>query len=299
MSPTDLKSGNTEITVYPEDNDADVTVSRHGALVQPFPGRLMVREVLVVNNPGDGLVGGEANPFQLDLPENLERIIPGPSMAGPEDLQSSGESYRYMKMFPPGETVLGFFYMISPSGNNYSLERTIRHPTSRLVYSVPQTDALTLEATGLSRRRVDRRRGEGKSLLFSGQNLSVGDTVSLQFSGLSDLSASGMMGQGGSSTPGSDTTDDPFDRPSTFSQIAWPLWLSIGFSLLIFIGSYTYVQYRLSDLPEDSLDTDFLVKELAQLDQEFEDGAIDEPYYKRTRRRWKDYLKELENDEST
>jgi hypothetical protein len=258
----------------------------------------MVREFVVLRNDGKGLAGGNQQPLMFDLPDDLSRVIPGPGMSGSEDLQPEGDQYRYQRKVAPGETIIGFFYMLRGSGDRYELTRRITMPTEQLVFSVPQYDALTVNPSGLREMEDGGSQKSGQNAnIYGASGLTDGDTVGLTFTGLEDVSP--MQGKKGKGRVQKGTDDAPTDRPSSFRNVSWPLMLGIGFSLLIFVGSYSYVQYRLGNRPEGSVESEFLVQELARLDQEFEDGAVDEPYYKRTRRRWKEKLQETENDESS
>lgn len=299
VSSEELEEGSLELTVHPADPSANVSVRRHGVLAQPFPGRLMFREFIVLHNDGDGLAGGENQPIRMNLPEDLSRVIPGPGMAGSEDLRTVDGNREYRRMIPPGESTLGFFYMISSSEDRYDVTRRITLPTDQLVFSVPKYDQLTVETEGLNRRTGSEKGPMAESWLYSAQDLEPGDSVKLSFEGLSDIAP--MKGKKGSKKGSGETTvEEPDDRrPSTFRTVSWPLVFGIGLSLLIFVASYGYVQYRLRDREVAGVNGEFLVQEIARLDQEYEDGAVDEPFYKRTRRRWKQKLEEIEDDESS
>lgn len=301
VSLDELSEGSVRVTVYSDDPSAEVTVDRHGMLVQPFPGRVMIREFLVLRNDGDGLAGGDQS-LTFDLPDDLSRIIPGPGMSGSEDLQQEGNEYRYQKKIAPGETIVGFFYMLESPGDRYELTRRMTIPTERIVFSVPKYDALTVEPSGLQKMGGGPDTKSGRDAdIYGARDLRTGDTIGLTFTGLDDVSpmqGKKAKGKSGGRT-GRDQAEENNTRPSSFRNVSWPLMLGIGFSLLIFIGSYAYVQYRLQERSEESVESEFLVQELARLDQEFEDGAVDEPFYKRTRRRWKKKLQESESDESS
>jgi hypothetical protein len=260
----------------------------------------MVREFLVLRNDADGLAGGE-QPLTFNLPDDLSRIIPGPGMSGSEDLQKEGNRYRYQKKIAPGETIVGFFYMLQSPGNQYELTRRMTLPTERILFSVPKYEALTVEPSGLQKMEGGPDVKSGRDAdIYGTRDLRSGDTIGLTFSGLDDVSPmQGKKGKGKVKGQTSDGSTENTTRPSSFRNVSWPLMMGIGFSLLIFVGSYVYVQYRLGEQLVDSVESDFLVQELARLDQEFEDGAVDEPFYKRTRRRWKKKLQETESDESS
>lgn len=298
VTPQEIKNGTVDLVVYPSDPDAEVTVGEHGVLVQPFPRRVMIREFVVLKNNGDGLSGGENNPIEFDLPSEVERIIPGRSMADREDLVREETNFRYRKLVPPGETVLGFFYMINVSDDTYRLDRTVRLPTERILYRIPEYDSLNVQAQGLERASVGKQsKKSSPSSQFMASNLDVGDEVSLTFEGLNQISPKSGM-DSSRAKESQKKNDDPLDRPSTFSSVSWPLMIGIGFSLFIFVVSYGYVQYRLAGSTESGISEEFLLDEIARLDQEYDDGAIPEAYYKRTRRRLKSRVEELDSDES-
>lgn len=301
VSKQELSGGTIPLTVYPDGENVDLEVSRHGILVQPFPKRLMVREYVVFRNNSQSMAGGKDNPIEFKLPEGMQRVIPGPGMGKASELTKEGDVYRYHNLVPPGESMVGFFYMIKPGSNTYTLERTVTVPTGKLAVRIPSYEKLTVTTEQLQKVQRPDKSGKAPSghapQIYRADNLESGETIRITFEGLNEISVPGGMGKSGSKSGPPAGDDGGMSRPSSFSNVSWPLILGIGFSVLIFVGSYGYVQYKLSQGPVAGVGADFLIREIANLDQEFEDGAIDEAYYKRTRRRWKQKAEELDDDE--
>lgn len=302
VSRDELSQGTITLTVYPTGDNSELEISRHGILLQPFPKRLMVREYIVFRNNGKTMAGGPDNPVTFDLPEGMDRLIPGPGLGSSDEMSADGGKYRYQNLVPPGESMVGFFYMIRPESNRFTFRRSPSLPTQRFAVRVPSFEKLNITTDGLqkSKRSGNSRAGPGghTATIYSTENLMPDESIRLTFEGLNEISAPGSM-QGGQGESPSDRGGGMTDRPSSFSNVSWPLILGIGFSVAIFVASYGYVQYKLSQGSPAGVGEDFLVREIATLDQEYDDGAIDEAFYKRTRRRWKQKAEELSDNESS
>lgn len=301
---SEIKSGSIRVDVYPMGDNSDLTIAQHGILIQPLPGRIMVREVLTFNNESERMAGGVDNPLKLDLPDEVESVIPGPGMGSRNDLLQKGDRRHYRLLIPPGRSQLGYFYMIRTDADQFSMDRTVTRKTSQLVASIQSFESIDVSVEGLKKGNPPPRKSKKsgpKPVRFTGGDLSQGEKFSIRIDGLKDMKMSdAKKSKSRPDRTGSKSTSPETDRrPSSISTLNWPLILSIGFSFLIFVSAYGFVQYKLSGESDNgSLSRSFLLEEIARLDQEFDDGAIDEPYYKRTRRRWKKRAQETdESDE--
>lgn len=296
-----LEAGTVRVPVYPPGNNRNLSVDHHEVRVQPFPGRLMFREYVVFRNASRRMAGGREDPVTLDLPEGLEGMNTGPGLGSEADLVRRNGRYEYRLMLPPGRSILGFYYMLRTDEDPFSLTRRLTLPTRKLVYVMPSPPGLEVDVEGLSRSDTGGRAGRG-GLRLTGEGLPADHRVRLRWSGLSDLDPSRMRGPSRSTPDGEDRAAGDRERdggvaPSSLGSVSWPVLLGIGISLVVFAGSYGYVQYRLGNLSPEG-DSGFLINEIARLDQEYEDGAIPEAYYRRTRRRWKKQAREALDDES-
>ncbi len=297
-----LESGTLRVPVYPPGDSENLSVLHHEVMVQPFPGRLMFREYIVFRNASRRMAGGSADPVTLDLPEGIEGVNTGPGLGSPADLVRRDGRHEYRLMLPPGRSIIGFYYMLRSDENAPSVTRRLTLPTRQLVYSIPSPPGLEVRAEGLSRSDTSGRSGGRRTVRLTGEDLESGHRVQLSFKGLSEVDPSAMRGpsrgdRGEQTRPAQERDRDEGVAPSSLGAVSWPVLLGIGISLVVFAGSYGYVQYRLGNLSTGGR-SDFLVDEIARLDQEYEDGAIPEAYYRRTRRRWKKRAREVLDDES-
>ncbi|MFB6226744.1 MAG: hypothetical protein ABEH89_00270 [bacterium] len=302
VSSEELSRGTIDLTIYPHGDNSELTIKRHGILVQPFPKRMMSREYVVLKNSSQAMAGGPENPITFELPDGIQRIIPGPGMGKADEMKSKGGTYKYTNLIPPGETMIGFFYMIRPGSGSFTLNRSISLPTGAFAVRVPSYDNLNITTDDLKKAPAKSGRGEQPSghapEIYRTRNLQPGDSIKISFEGLDEITPPGQMRGGSSENPGSSGVKESSSRPSSFSNVSWPLVLGIAFSVMIFVGSYGYVQYKLAQAPASGVSEDFVIREIANLDQEYDDGAIDEAFYKRTRRRWKQKAEEISGDES-
>lgn len=303
VRPGELRNGIVELQIHEKGPSDSLRVQEHSVLVQPFPNRMMIREVVVFRNPTDHRVGGEDSPVEIDLPEGATRFNPGPGFGTDADYRLEDGKLTYNVQLAPGRSIIGFFYLVMPEGNQYTMVRRPSWPTDRFIVNTMTGDSVSVSTEGF--RSVTNPRGRapsGRADQYVAESVSVGQQLSLTWNGLNNMSPPGSMGDG--ATPpmaegptGEQATSDnqTEQRPSSLSSVSWPVFIGIGISLLVFAGSYGYVQFHLKEL-DPGLGEEFLIEEIARLDQEFEDGAIDEAYYNRTRRRWKSKAHEMRDD---
>lgn len=293
VSPGELESGTINLEVHPQTNQGEPQLEEHNMLVQPFPKRMMVREILVIRNSTNARIGGNQQPLQIPLPEGAQRFNPGPGFGSESDYQFRDGQLRYRVSLAPGRTVVGFFYIISTDDDPYTMLREIAYPTGRFVLNTMTGEQVSVDVTGLESVGSGTAQSRSESRQFVGENFSPGDRVKVVWEGLEDMEmpamGPGMESPGSppssSASPSTPPLNSETSRPSSFSSVSWPVFLGIGISLLIFAGAYGYVQFSVRQR-QDGIE-EFLIEEIARLDQEFEDGAIEKPYYRRTRRRWK------------
>lgn len=292
-----LDAGTVRVPVHPPGDNRNLSVIQHQVMVQPFPGRLMFREYIVFRNGSRRMAGGSENPVTLDLPHDLKGVNTGPGLGSEADLVRRDGLYAYRLMLPPGRSILGFYYMLRADRDPFSLTRRLTLPTRKLVYKMPSPPGLEVSVEGLNRTDTAERAGGG-GLRLTGENLEPDHRVRLRWSGLSDLDPARMRGPSREPEEGRTVEEGGGGlAPSSLGSVSWPVLLGIGISLVVFAGSYGYVQYRVGNLSAGE-GSGFLVDEIARLDQEYEDGAIPEAYYRRTRRRWKKQAREALDDES-
>lgn len=299
IRPQQLQQNKIELTVHPLGPTRGLTVEEHSVLVQPFPRRMMVREIVVFQNPTQHRVGGPENPVKISLPEGATRFNPGPGFGPQTDYQLDDGTLRYRVSLAPGRTIIGFFYMVTTEEDPYRMQREVVHPTRRFILNTMIGDSVTVKASGLQEIE-SASGGPARSRQYIAENLSAGDQFSMTWSGLQEMELPSMgtpgpPGNGSPNAPDQATkTGDEQPRPNSFSSVSWPVFLGIGISFLMFAGAYGYVQFSVRQQGEGDLT--FLVEEIARLDQEYEDGAIEKPYYRRTRRRWKNKARELDEN---
>ncbi|MFB6356898.1 MAG: hypothetical protein ABEJ65_10335 [bacterium] len=290
-----LRQGSTTVSVYSVGTSKGIKMAQRRMLLQPFPKRLMVRDMVVVENQSQSFVGGSDDPFVVDLPGVPDGVRPGPGISGKADWSLSDSLLKYQPYLKPGRNLLGFSYMIRTK-DSLEWKYSPSHSLASIQISIPEMDGLTIETEGF-KRQSSGKSGKRSMVQLQAKNISPDDQLQIQLKGLNNLSMKkGPMAS--SKRPGSSTDQKSSStgRPSSTDSTNWAVIVSIVFSLLVFVTAYGYVQWQLGETSE-VLDRSFVLEEIARLDQEFEDNAIDEPYYKRTRRRWKKAIDTPDSDE--
>ncbi len=297
VAPSELEQEVVVVGVGEETGSENLSVETHFTILQPFPARVMVREMILLRNESDGPV--PAGEVGFEMLGSTERVRPGQGFRDESDFTVEEDRLTYRLQVGPGITVLEWFYMI-PAEDVQNLERTLTYPTAELQVQVPPVEGVEVEFENLSRTESDRQ-----GTMLTSQNLQPGDRYSVTLSGLSEMELPGMGSgneqppggsarQPGPPEPGTQAPDEPWhpggqSEPATTGR--WPMLLSILFSLLVFAGSYAYVRYHLNR-SSNAVEADFVIEEIARLDRAAEEGLIPEEFHQRTRERWKSSVRE-------
>lgn len=283
LSAEELKNERYRLTVPPFRKQVDVNVREHDVVIQPHRGQLIVREILVLDNPSESLTGGDDS-LWVDLPDGSYQVTPGMGVSGRDELDTHPKGLSYTPLIPPGETQIGFFYLIPFQGNRYQLTKEVPVPTRRLAFAVPTTKGLTVR----SKRLKELNRDNNRNRLFVRSNMAGGEKVKFSLEGIGKVNMT--RGEGPAAPTGQpEGAEGPQRKQSpAWSNVNNLILLAVLVILLLFAGGYIYVLYRPD--PDSSAESDrsFFIEEIARLDQLYEDDRIPEEYYENTRRRWKE-----------
>lgn len=303
ITPREVEQGVVTVTVGAGQSEGPIQVETHHQVIQPFPARIMVREMVFLRNESDQPISGDQ--VRFEIPDGVDQVHVGQGFRGSEDLVRDGNTIGPEMDISPEVTALEWFYAV-PAGNETQIGRTLNLPTAELQVRVPEMDGLELDYENLEPGESPDS-GQQNMTLLEARDLSEGSTYALTLSGLDDLDMSGMgpMANQGGDAPSDGASGPPGGGPSGPSGeppqadwhpgqqggqdtggLNWPLILGVVFSLLVFVGSYAYVRFTLGEA-KPAVDRDFVIEEIARLDEARENDVIPEEYYEETRDRLK------------
>lgn len=255
----------TTLTVYDSTNsDKAVNITAAHTIIYLGDGNLEVVEYLVFNNASDrSYIGsgeitttGSRRTLKLPLPIKVAELKYGGDLVSRYVLQDANGLFDTMVVLP-GEKLIAYSYKVDYSSGAYKFSRKIDYPVT--VYS--------FLVEGESTRVTSERLAAGTPMTLegvkfntlSGNNLAAGDTVDVRLSGL----------------------------PQTSNQLAI-IWVVLVLIVLVVGGSFIYLKKKKSlqavsiDGRPDQLKQRLLL-ELADLDDDFEDGRIEKDTYAKLR----------------
>lgn len=283
--PMPLPEGATnltlEVAVYEKTNATNaVQVERQHVFFDTASGGLMVGEIYILSNLGDRTIAGShgddapISPLQFSLPENAASV----TFEGGEDGRFLRTPDGFVDTAPlrPGEgsgQVVVRYVLPYEDGMSYTL--TPSWPTNGINFLVPQGVGLTISGDGLLDEGL-RDMGDGRQVaVFSHEGLTAGDSMALTLTGALALPAN---------VPAV-TAITPAPAPGADRNV-----LAVGAAVLglALIGS-GYWWYRQpgkdAEGSEPDIAFDDLVRQIAQLDANYDLGHVAEPVYSQERAR--------------
>lgn len=296
--PIDLANGTdfaSDVTIYETTtDDKALKVVRSHLIVEMGVGQLEVTELIVLHNSGDRTyVGGE------EVVPNRRATARVPLPAGASDVSfasedlaaamvRTGQGFVDTRPIIPGQQQYVLSYALPCEGSTYNLTKPIAYPTAAIDVLV---DAPGAEVSAPNLDRLGVRQAEGRSYQhLSGQSLPAGTDLTIRFTGLGQPSAALASRQGSKEAAGR-------------SQSPW--WLSLA-PLLAAVALAPMVVMRLRQ-PEPEpwplprrrtasavqAERDRLLAAIADLDEQYEAGQLEEGAYRKQRQAVKDELTNL------
>jgi hypothetical protein len=266
----------TKIKVWPTSSDPrTVVVARDDLFVRPSGGDLSVIESVTVANLTRFAYIGRANSssgpraslgFALPASSECRPQECGIVASDPIDIPTIlRRSYGFAATvaIPPGRTQITYSYRAGGSGGSFDLSRTALYPTAQ--FSVYATEPLELES--------DRLRPDGER--------TIGGETYRVWSSRQGIDAGNQIGAVAVAQAGASAT----------------LIAGVAVALVVAVGAISYALWRrrrAAPIPAGSkpASRDQLLRRIAELDLEFEAGALEAERYAAERSRLKELLAE-------
>ncbi len=264
-----------ELTVYDSTmSDEAISVVNAHTVIYVGQGSLKVEEFFLIANMSDrNYIGsGEvtANGKRKTLSFPLPTLVSDFQYSG--DLMTSyilPDENGFIDTMPvlPGSKQIVYSYQVNYNSSTYTLSRTVYHPTLKYNLLV-QGESVVVDSDQLTKEGI-MNLGGALFTNLSGSNLEPGDIIIAQLSGLPTASKS-------------------------------PILLWVGLALVLLSGGAGAAYLMRRKTPQPSLVDNRLVQrqqrllsDIAQLDDDFESGMINEEFYRRLRTEKKAELAQL------
>ena len=260
LIPFSLSGNSEEIT----ENKADITIESQHIVIETIDGELIVTDAVLLNIYN---IGNLDETISLSIPEgftNLELL----SGLNEDSLIKEKGRIRDTRKIQEGKRQIAFRYKLRIKGDTYHLPLNIYYDT-RVFYLLVKNLELNISGEHLfDEGLLDM--GKGKYHAFSVESLKKGEKTEISIYGL------GRQG-----------------RRQKILVIAVPLFI-----VLIILVIYILKKGKSEELiptPSDALieKKKTLISTLANLDEEFENGEIDESTYMELRKEYKEKLKKI------
>lgn len=260
----------------PTFEENDLAVVEGHMIVQAAEGVLSVADLSLYSNNGDNVyVGGKETEdgrkesLKFSLPKSAQdlNLIHGVKQ---EDLVQTDYGFADTTSMLPGEKRIVYTYNIPLGSGTTKFDKTIDYPTDNFLLLISDTGKDT-KVTGLTSAEAVEVQGEN-FLKWTGADLKPGHEIKIRFEG------------------------------QLFKE-SYLKWGVLGFLLLVIVIGFIYSNFRKNKSAlepsgaggrgENVDPRTALLQEIAQLDDNFESGQIDENTYRETREKKKEELKKI------
>ncbi len=267
------------LPIYDPTVDEDtIKITEAQIIVQVEQGALSVADLTLYNNTGDKIyVGGKdiedgrKESLRVSTPKQAQDLnfIHG---LNPEDVVNTEYGFADTASVPPGQKRVVYAYNLPLNSGTTAFEKTIDYPTENFLLLVSESTK-NVEVMGLNGGEAVQIQEES-FLKWTGEDLKPGHSIKVEIN-------------------------------SPLAQGAYLKWGALGFLLLIIIAGVIYSTVLKKTTEQDNgTDQDegigddevkrlALIKEIAQLDDSFEAGNIEEQKYKNIRGSKIEELKKL------
>jgi hypothetical protein len=279
------------LTVYETTDDAsEIRLDSVHVIAESFGEVLRVSEIHLFGNGGDKAFTGNAGDSEqgmtvfIPLPENAVGLSFGEGVAEDQYIQVEG-GLMGTEPVPPGtETALAFFsYHLMVTGESVPLEQRFAYPVTNMNMLVAQP-GLTLNSDQLQSRGLELFQGRQYEL-YSTQNLGPETPLALELIPVAEVSGDTGTAEAPASSGERMTGATPRGNQPLI------LWLGVGLSVLAVAGVVVYsvvsrpravAEAGAADLASDP-EAKAQLAELADLEDAFQAGQVDEAAYERRR----------------
>ncbi len=290
--PDEGSEANIDVKVFDTTtDDAVINITQMHYLLSFSPDTVGVIQVFVVGNNSDQtFVGENGKTFEFAFPNEASNVTFQNNPGGARFIETE-TGYADTEPIMPSEEglTIAALYEITFSDDSLTIEIPIPD-------DVDSVDVLmnnqNVELSSDQVQFVENRDFQGNTFaLFDGDNLSQGDMLTLNLTGLDDLEFA--------APPDIPEHETVLGSSNGLSQDTL-LWITLGIGgVAIVLGGVVYPMTRSKQLKPDISEDDVearrqrLLLTLARLDQVFEAGELDEEVYHRARTRYKAELVEL------
>ena len=260
----------------PTVKDTDIKVRESHMIVQEVEGGTSVADITLYDNTSDKIyVGGKdlkdgrKESLRITTPSTAQNInfVHG---VKPDDLVKTNYGYADTNSIMPGQKRIVYTYDLPSDSSTTSLEKLIDYPTENFLLLISETEKV-VEVEGLSGGESVPIQ-QDTFLKWTGENLQPGHKIKIEI------------------------------KNTFLSDANYLKWGVLGFLLLIIIAGIIYsslIKKSFSEPDQEKREEDIeekrlsLIKEIAELDDSFEAGQIDEKEYKKIRESKKNNLKKI------
>ncbi len=266
----------TEVAVYDSTtSDEAIKIAAAHAVIHVEQGSLHVEEYYIFVNEADRTyigsgeitASGTRRTLRLPLPDKTTELQYGGELMECCVLPDEEGFFDTMPVLPGTKNIV-YYYQVSYDSGEYIYSQRVNYPISEFNLLV-QSESVQIASDWLVQGEAQEDSQGNWYQYLSGEDFAPGDILVAQFSSLPETDNQGVI-----------------------------IWTAVVLVVLILGSSFTYLsrRKRLRPVsPEDSLEPrrQRLLSELAQLDNDFEDGKIAEEVYRRLRTASKAQLVEL------
>jgi hypothetical protein len=279
------------ITVYETTgDDSAVSLASVHFIAESFGEVLRVSEIHLFENAGNrtyvgsAVEDGQTGTVFVPLPENAVGLAFEQDASEERFVPVDGGFVDTAPVLPGQETSLLFFsYHLMVRGDRVPLQRSFAYPVANLNVLVAKP-GLDLQSDQLTARGPESFQGRQYDF-FGVQNLAAGAPLNMEFMPVTD-----MAGDEGPAAPAAGEGSNSASSTVRGNQ-ALLRWLGFGFAALAVVGAvvYSVARGQPASIPSSSPDlvadpqARHLLAELADLEDAFEAGQVDEATYERKR----------------
>jgi len=275
---TEKQTVKSNVKIYePTKNDSLLSVSMHHFLISPAEGFISIKEVLLIENPGDrtyvGSIPTKSGKFitiNYKLPKNSTNISLGSGLMSCCVEPDAGGFYDTMEI-QPGKKQIAFSYRIKALKKQISFTKQVTLPTKEFDVLLYGSNAV-LTGTGLREMQTQKFKNTDIKR-FTAYNLKAGQRIALNLAGL------------------------------TGTPTNWSNFILAGIvAILLLTGIFIYFKQKKDKtvkLQTDSVEIiddeekEIIIQKIIALDEKFEAGELEEKEYSSKRKKLKNKLKTL------
>jgi len=270
---------NVNIVVYEATADASaIRIERLHIVFDFAPGQTQVAELYILSNVSDRTYVGtlEEGTLRLTVPANALSFQPG---GDPNRYRTLADGIADTAPIRPGQSTAESILVYNlPYVDELELSRPMPYNVSKLTIFIPADAGVEVDGDGIQPGEVFQAQGTALETYLA-DDLPAGDSLTLRLSGKPQVSSSAAV-------PSPHTRPEPSQTQSMVIGVI-AIVGAVALSYLYWQGHLT--RSRLSALDSQST----LLQALADLDDDFEAGRVQDKAYRARRTKMKEELMQL------